>query len=125
MTYQIDIIVRDQRSHRLVTTDCFCISEPILWFDDLWNTFRAQSNFGAKKKLSLNAFYLFEKGGGRVMPYEGNVGVSSYKGRALKAWLMELFCKLETYAYDYAQLEIDLKTSHRWIDIYITPKKEE
>lgn len=125
MTYQIDIIVRDQKSHRLVTTDCSCMSEPSLWFDDLWNTFRTHSDYGAKKQLSLNAFFLFEKGGGRIMPHEGNVGVASYKGRALKAWLKEIFYKLETYAYDYAQLEVDLKTPYRWIDIYITPKKKE
>lgn len=124
MTYQFDIIVRDQKSHRVVTTDCFCISEPMLWFDDLWNTFRTQSIFGAKKKLSLNAFYLFEKGGGCIMPYEGNVGAYTYKGRALKVWLKELFSKLETYAADYAQLEVALKTPYRWIDVYITPKKK-
>lgn len=125
MTCQFDIIVRDQKSHRIIGTDCFCVSEPILWFDDIWNTIRIQSNFGAKKKLSLNAFYLFEKGGGRVMPYEGNVGVSTYTGSVLKVWLKELFDKLETYTADYVQLEVDLKTPYRWIDVYITPKKEE
>lgn len=94
MTYQIDIIVRDQKSRRIVTTDCSCITEPALWFNIIWDDIRTNSEFGAKKKLNLNAFYLFEKGGGRIMPYEGNVGVSSYKGKALKAWLMELFASL-------------------------------
>ena len=125
MTYQFDIIIRDQKSHRLVGTDCFCVSQPILWFDDIWNTIRTHSNFGAKKKLNLNAFYLFEKGGGRIMPYEGNVGVATYRGRALKVWLREIFCKFEPYAADYAQFEVDIKTPYRWIDIYITPKKED
>lgn len=124
MTYQFDIIVRDQKSHRIITTDCSCISEPELWFSDIWNKIRTDSYFGAKKKIGLNAFYLFEKGGGRIMPYEGNVDSYLLFGRALKAWLDSLFNNLETYAADYAQLEIGLKTPDRWIDIYITPKKE-
>lgn len=125
MTYQFDIIVRDQKSRRVVTTDCFCVSEPILWFDDIWNTLRTQSDFGAKKKLSLSFFFVFKKGESRTMPYEGNVGVSTYKGRKLKVWLKELFSKLESYAVNYVQLEVDLKTPYRWINIYITPKEEE
>lgn len=124
MTYQFDIIVRDQKSHRIVTTDCFCVSEPILWLNTIWNKIRIFRDFGAKKKLALNAFYLFEKGGGRIVPYEGNVYSSLLFGRSLKAWLSVLFCKFETYAYDYAQLEVDLKTPYRWIDIYITPKNK-
>lgn len=124
MTYQFDIIVRDQRSHRIITTDCYCISNPELWFSDIWNKIRTRSDMGAKKQISLNAFYLFEKRGSRVMPYEGNAGVYLYKGRALKAWLEILFSKLETYADTYDQLEIDLKTPHRWLGVYITPKKE-
>lgn len=59
------------------------------------------------------------------MPYEGNVGVSMYYGSALRSWLLNFFTKLETYAADYAQFEVDIKTPYRWIDIYITPKKEE
>ena len=124
MAYQFDIIVRDQKSHRIVTTDCYCITEPALWFSDIWYKLRTDSDFGAKKQLSLNAFFLFEKGGGRIMPYEGNVGVSIYKGSALRSWLRNFFNNLETYAADYSQFEVDLKTPYRWIDIYITPKKE-
>ena len=125
MTYQFDIIVRDQKSHRIITTDCSCISEPALRFSDIWNQIRTDSDFGAKKQIRLNAFYLFEKGGGRIMPYEGNVGSYMLYGRALKAWLLNLFRKLDTYAVDNQQFEIDIKTPYRWIDIYITPKKEE
>lgn len=124
MTYQFDIIVRDQKSHRIITTDCSCISEPALCFSRIWNQIRTDSDFGAKKQIGLNAFYLFEKGGGRIMPYEGNVGVSMYYGSALRSWLLNFFNNLETYAADYAQFEVDIKTSYRWIDIYITPKKE-
>lgn len=124
MTYQFDIIVRSQKSRRIITTDCACISEPALCFSNIWNKIRTDSDFGAKKQICLNAFYLFEKGGGRTMPYEGNVGVSMYYGSALRSWLKILFSELETYAYYYAQLEVDLKTPYRWIDVYITPKKE-
>lgn len=124
MTYQFDIIVRDQKSHRIITTDCSCITEPALWFNAIWNKIRTDSDFGAKKQISLNAFFLFEKGGGRIMPYEGNVGSYMLFGRALRSWLLNLFNNLETYAADYAQLEVDIKTPYRWIDIYITPKKE-
>ena len=125
MTYQFDIIVRDQKSHRIITTDCSCISEPALRFSDIWNQIRTDSDFGAKKQIRLNAFYLFEKGGGRIMPYEGNVGSYMLYGRALKAWLLNLFRKLDTYAVDNQQFDIELTTPVRWISIYITPKKEE
>ena len=125
MTYQFDIIVRDQKSHRIITTDCSCISEPELRFSDIWNQIRTDSDFGAKKQIRLNAFYLFEKGGGRIMPYEGNVGVSMYYGSALRSWLLNLFRKLDTYAVDNQQFDIELTTPVRWISIYITPKKEE
>lgn len=125
MTYQFDIIVRDQKSHRIITTDCSCISEPALWFSHIWNKIRTDSDFGAKKQIRLNAFYLFEKGGGRIMPYEGNVGVSMYYGSALRSWLLNLFRKLDTYAVDNQQFDIELTTPVRWISIYITPKKEE
>ena len=124
MTYQFDIIVRDQKSHRIITTDCSCISEPALLFSDIWNKIRTNSDFGAKKQIGLNAFYLFEKGGGRIMPYEGNVGSYMLYGSALRSWLRNFFNNLETYAADYAQFEVDIKTPYRWIDIYITPKKE-
>lgn len=124
MTYQFDIIVRDQKSHRIITTDCSCIPEPAFWFNKIWNKIRTGSDFGAKKQISLNTFFLFEKGGGRIMPYEGNVGSYMLFGRALRSWLLNLFNNLETYAADYAQLEVDIKTPYRWIDIYITPKKE-
>ena len=125
MTYQFDIIVRDQKSHRIITTDCSCISEPALWFSRIWNQIRTDSDFGAKKQIRLNAFYLFEKGGGRIMPYEGNVGSYMLYGSALRSWLRNFFNNLETYAADYAQFEVDIKTPYRWISIYITPKKEE
>ena len=125
MTYQFDIIVRDQKSHRIITTDCSCISEPELRFSDIWNQIRTDSDFGAKKQIRLNAFYLFEKGGGRIMPYEANVGVSMYYGSALRSWLLNLFRKLDTYAVDNQQFDIELTTPVRWISIYITPKKEE
>lgn len=124
MTYQFDIIVRDKKSHRIITTDCSCISEPELRFSDIWNQIRTDSNFGAKKQIRLNAFYLFEKGGGRIMPYEGNVGSYMLYGSALRSWLRNFFNNLETYAAAYAQFEVDIKTPYRWIDIYITPKKE-
>lgn len=124
MTYQFDIIVRDKKSHRIITTDCSCISEPALRFSDIWNKIRTDSDFGAKKQIGLNAFYLFEKGGGRIMPYEGNVGSYMLYGSALRSWLRNFFNNLETYAADYAQFEVDIKTPYRWIDIYITPKKE-
>ena len=123
MTYQFDIIVRDQKSHRIITTDCSCISEPALWFSRIWNQIRTDSDFGAKKQIRLNAFYLFEKGGGRIMPYEGNVGSYMLYGSALRSWLRNFFNNLETYAADYAQFEVDIKTPYRWISIYITPKK--
>ena len=125
MTYQFDIIVRDQKSHRIITTDCSCISEPALWFSRIWNQIRTDSDFGAKKQIRLNAFYLFEKGGGRIMPYEGNVGSYMLYGSALRSWLRNFFNNLETYAADYAQFEVDIKTPYRWISIYITPKKQE
>lgn len=124
MTYQFDIIVRDQKSHRIITTDCSCISEPALRFSDIWNQIRTDSDFGAKKQIRLNSFYLFEKGGGRIMPYEGNVGSYMLYGSALRSWLRNFFNNLETYAADYAQFEVDIKTPYRWIDLYITPKKE-
>lgn len=124
MTYQFDIIVRDKKSHRIITTDCSCISEPALWFSKIWNQIRTNSDFGAKKQIGLNAFYLFEKGGGRIMPYEGNVGSYMLYGSALRSWLRNFFNNLETYAADYAQFEVDIKTPYRWIDLYITPKKE-
>ena len=59
------------------------------------------------------------------MPYEGNVGSYMLYGRALKAWLLNLFRKLDTYAVDNQQFDIELTTPVRWISIYITPKKEE
>lgn len=124
MTYQFDIIVRDKKSHRIITTDCSCTEEPDLRFSDIWNTIRTNSDFGAKKQIGLNAFYLFEKGGGRIMPYEGNVGSYMLYGSALRSWLRNFFNNLETYAADYAQFEVDIKTPYRWIDLYITPKKE-
>lgn len=124
MTYQFDSIVRDQKSHRIITTDHSCIIEPPLWFSDIWYKIRTDKDFGARKQISLNAFYLFEKGGGRIMPYEGNVGSYMLYGGALKSWLRDLFNNLETYVADYSSLEVDLKTPYRWIDIYITPKNE-
>lgn len=124
MIYQFDILVRDQKSRRIITTDHSCISEPALWFSDIWYKIRTDKDLGANKQISLNAFYLFEKGGGRIMPYEGNVGSYMLYGSALRSWLLNLFNNLETYAADYAQLEVAIKTPYRWIDIYITPKKE-
>lgn len=124
ITYQFDSIVRDQKSLRIITTDHSCIIEPTLWFSDIWYKIRTDKDFGARKQISLNAFYLFEKGGGRIMPYDGNVGVSMYYGSALRSWLLNLFNNLETYVADYSSLEVALKTPYRWIDIYIKPKKE-
>ena len=129
MTYQFDIIVRDQKSHRIITTDCSCISEPALWFSDIWNKIRTNSDFGAKKQIGLNAFYLFEKGGGRIMPYEGNVGSYMLYGRALKAWLLNLFNNLVKWLVKkhgiVTQARLIMQTKDRSITIYIQEEKED
>ena len=128
MTYQFDIIVRDKKSHRIITTDCSCISEPALWFSDIWNKIRTDSDFGAKKQISLNAFYLFEKGGGRIMPYEGNVGSYMLYGGALRSWLRDLFNNLVKWLVKkhgiVTQARLIMQTKDRSITIYIQEEKE-
>lgn len=122
MIYMVNIIVRRRKDLKLLTTGQICEISP-LHGEAVFDYWRKDKDIGAKKNLELASCQLLDKNGRWHTMFDGIVK-GFYNNRQSKEWVKDLCKKLDTYAVDNQQLYIEFRTTNRWIDLYITPKKE-